>query len=164
LKQSSKESSRWLIDLIHELYHDAVAPPGDFALIEEDETSDERMGSTEEKRATRFATEVATNGRTEVLTRHVVERAGNSGPRLKAATLEIANASGVPVGLLANLVAMRLEDGGFHWWSVAAGMQDDSAHPFDVARRALLSHLDLSALSRIEKDILLQALEDVHVG
>jgi transcriptional regulator with XRE-family HTH domain/Zn-dependent peptidase ImmA (M78 family) len=160
LKQSSKEEARWLLDLVHELYHAASEPLGnDFAIIEEDETSRERRESVAERRAQRFAAEVITNGRTEELTDWIARLASNQGPRLKSATRAVAEKSGVPVGVLANLLAHRLAESDINWWPVAANLQPSGGEPWKTVRACLFENADLSRLSRIERSFLMQALE-----
>ncbi|WP_431205531.1 helix-turn-helix domain-containing protein [Bradyrhizobium betae] len=160
LKQSSKEESRWLLDLIHELYHAASEPlDKEFAILEEEETSDARRKSIDERRAQRFATEVITGGRTQELTDRIAQLAANQGPRLKSATQAVAKESGVPVGVLANILAHRLAESGVNWWAVAANLQSSSGEPWKIVRRIFFERADLSRLSRLERAFLLQALE-----
>jgi Zn-dependent peptidase ImmA (M78 family) len=160
LKQGSKEEARWLLDLVHELYHAASTPLGsDFAIVEEDETSKSRRESIEERRAQRFAAEVVTNGRTEELTDRIAQLASNQGPRLKSATRSVAKESGIPVGVLANLLAYRLAESGINWWPVAANLQPSGSEPWKIARACLFENVDLARVSRIERSFLMQALE-----
>jgi transcriptional regulator with XRE-family HTH domain/Zn-dependent peptidase ImmA (M78 family) len=160
LKQTSKEEARWLLDLVHELYHAASEPLSrDFAIVEDDETSVTRRESIDERRAQRFAAEVVTNGRTEELTNRVAELASNQGPRLKSATRTVAEESGVPVGVLANLLAHRLADSNMNWWPVAANLQPSDGEPWKVARSCFFGNADLTRTSRVERSFLIQALE-----
>jgi transcriptional regulator with XRE-family HTH domain len=160
LKQSSKEEARWLLDLVHELYHAASEPPGrDFAIVEEDETSITRRESIDERRAQRFAAEVITNGRTQELTDRIAQLASNQGPRLKSATRAVADETGLPVGVLANLLAHRLAEGGMNWWPVAANLQPSGGEPWKTVRACLFENADLSRASRVERSFLMQALE-----
>lgn len=160
LKQTSKEEARWLLDLVHELYHAASEPLGrDFTIVEDDETSSKRRESVDERRAHRFAAEVVTNGRTEELTDRIAQLASNQGPRLKSATRVVAKESAVPVGVLANLLAHRLADSNMNWWPVAANLQPSGGEPWKIARACLFENADLGRMSRIERSFLIQALE-----
>jgi transcriptional regulator with XRE-family HTH domain len=160
LKQTSKEEARWILDLVHELYHAASEPlDRDFAIIEEDETSSARRDSVDERRAQRFAAEVVTNGRTEELTDRIALLASNQGPRLKSATRTVAAESRLPVGVLANLLAHRLAESGINWWPVAANLQPSGGEPWKIARACLFGNADLARVSRIERSFLMQALE-----
>ena len=160
LKQNSKEEARWLLDLVHELYHAASEPlDRDFAIVEDDETSSKRRESVDERRAQRFAAEVITDGRTQELTDRIVQIASNQGPRLKSATRTVAEESGLPIGVLANLLAYRLAESGINWWPVAAKLQPLGDEPWKTARACLFQHADLARLSRVEQSFLMQALE-----
>ena len=160
LKQGSREEARWLLDLVHELYHSASQPlESDFAILEEDETSRARRESVEERRAQRFAAEVVTNGRTQELTDWIAQLASNEGPRLKSATKTVAERTGLPVGVLANLLAHRLAESGMNWWSVAANLQPSGGEPWKIARSCFLGNADFSRVSRVERSFLVQALE-----
>jgi transcriptional regulator with XRE-family HTH domain len=160
LKQGSKEEARWLLDLVHELYHAASEPLSrDFAIVEEDETSSARRESVDERRAQRFAAEVVTNGRTQELTDRIAQLASNQGPRLKSATRAVAKETGLPAGVLANLLAHRLAESGMNWWPVAANLQPSGGEPWKTARACLFENADLSRASRVERSFLMQALE-----
>jgi hypothetical protein len=160
LKQGSKEEARWLLDLVHELYHAASEPLGhDFAIVEEDETSDARRASVEERRAQRFAAEVVTNGRTQELTDRIAHLAANDGPRLNSATRAVAEETGLPVGVLANLLAHRLSESGINWWPVAANLQPLGGEPWKTVRACLFENADMTRASRVERSFLMQALE-----
>ncbi len=160
LKQNSSSSWRWLIDLIHELYHAAHEPPGDFTLIEEDETSAERREGLEERRAQRFAVLTVSKGQADALTEEVAVRAENSMDRMKSAAIEIAKERAFPVGLLANLLAFRLAQSGMDWWGAAQNLQPTNEEsPWKVARDAFARLANLKFLSRAEHDLIIQALE-----
>jgi transcriptional regulator with XRE-family HTH domain len=76
LKQRTRSGARWLIDLIHELWHAGQDPIQDqFAVIEGDETTKGRWESPEEQAATRFAGDVVLAGRAEALTDLCVQAA-----------------------------------------------------------------------------------------
>jgi transcriptional regulator with XRE-family HTH domain/Zn-dependent peptidase ImmA (M78 family) len=160
LKQGSKEEARWLLDLIHELFHAASEPLGrDFAIIEEEETSSVRRESVDERRAQRFAAEVVTNGRTQELTDRIAQLASNQGPRLKSAAQAVSKETNVPVGVLANILAYRLAESGMNWWPVAANLQPSNGEPWKIVRKCFFENADLVRLSRIERSFLMQALE-----
>jgi transcriptional regulator with XRE-family HTH domain len=161
LKQPFRDEFKWLFDLIHELFHAVASPDGDFTILEADETSTERRQSREEMRANRFAAEVLTGGQLRHLTDAIVERAQGSVPRLKLATTKIAEEAGLPVGLLANLLAQRLaeEPSNVDWWATAASLQSKDDAPWKVVRDCFLENARVEALDRVERDILLQLME-----
>jgi len=164
LKQGARDEDRWLFDLIHEAYHAATEPEGEaFLIIESEESSPERRNDIEEKRANRFAAEVLTNGRTRELTDRVVELASADEPRLKAATARVAAEAAVSPGLLANLLAYRLAEGGnVGWWATAATLQLQAGDPLALVRSTFMRRADPTALTGSEVDIIAQCLETDH--
>ena len=158
---SSDEESRWLLALLHELFHQAANPDAHgLAAIALDETSAARRQSVEERRAHMYAALAATNGRYDPLTTEVVSRARGKVPGLKSATVEVARAAGVPLGVLANLLAWRLqEEEGTNWWPTAKGLQDGRNEGPAIVRRAFAKHFPIDALPRMERDMVVQALE-----
>jgi ribosome-binding protein aMBF1 (putative translation factor) len=160
LKQTSDEESRWLLDLLHEIFHHAVTPSAEgLSVLELDETAVERRESVEERRAHRFAAEVVTGGRYGDLTQRIVDIAGAHTPSLRAATLRVAEEEDLPTGVLANLLAWRLAEGGTSWWHVAAGLQDGRLDGLNIARQAFAERFSLEAVPRMERSLLVQALE-----
>ncbi len=159
LKQPFLDPARWLFDLLHELYHAAVAPAGeDFVVVEADETAPERRESQEERRANRFAALIMLNGQVEELTDLVSKRAGGSVERMKRATIDVAAERGVPVGVLANQMAHRLAVSGHNWWSTAAGLQQREGDPREMIRSVFVERANLSGLDRVERDIIAQSM------
>jgi transcriptional regulator with XRE-family HTH domain len=160
LKQTSDEESRWLMDLLHEIFHDTVTPSAEgLSILEFDETAVERRESVEERRAHRFGAEVVTGGRYGELTQRIVDIAGGHTPSLRAATLRVAAEEDLPTGVLANLLAWRLAEGGTSWWHVAAGLQDGRLEGLSVTRRVFAERFSFGAVPRMERSLLAQALE-----
>ena len=160
IKQGVASDGRWLFDLLHETYHAISDPRDDFMILESAESSPERRKAVEERRADRFAAEIMTNGRTEQLTDDAVAVAGGAAPRLKAAVVQVASRSGVPVGILANLLAHRLASNGDpSWWATATAMQAGDEAPWTAVRDVFLRRADLNGLPRLEADLLMQSLE-----
>jgi transcriptional regulator with XRE-family HTH domain len=160
LKPSSEEESRWLLTLLHEVFHHAATPSAEgLAILSLDETSPDRRESVEEQRAHRYAAEVVTGGQFANLTEKIVKDARGFGPALKAAAIKVANAARLPVGILANLLAWRLQEGGNNWWGVAAGLQEGRDRGREITRSVFVQHFRFDALPRMERDLLTQALE-----
>src|SRR5690606_6369150 len=81
LKQSTDRESRWVHDLLHELYHISQNQKySDFAVIDQ---SDEIDDSDEELEANEFGADVVLNGRAEELVEECVREAKGSVERLK---------------------------------------------------------------------------------
>ena len=162
LKQGERSTARWLVDLLHEVFHAARHPelPTN-ATVEEEETSEGRRTDPEERQATWFASLVATGGRAEELFQRVVDETGGVVPRFKSAVARVATETSTDVGVLANYVAHRLSLQGFDgWWGAAANLQDRSVDPLAVARDAFFRRFDFSDLDEIGLELLQLALHD----
>jgi transcriptional regulator with XRE-family HTH domain len=166
LKQRNLSPARWLIDLLHELFHALDRPDeSEFAVIEESEMSEARRNSDDEREATEFAGDVVLDGRAEELAELCAHLAGGSIPRLKGVVPKIARQEGVSVGVLANYMAFRLSTDGKDWWGAAQNLQEPGENPCCIARDLLVERLDFSRLNPIDRDLLSRAiteLEDDH--
>lgn len=159
LKQRTSSLSRWLNDLIHELYHAGQEPDKPKReVIEADETSPERRESEEEQEATQFSGDVILAGRAEELVNYCIQSAGGRVERLKSVVPKIAEREGVPTDALANYLAFRLSLQGVNWWGAATNLQPKDNDPWLLARDWVLPKLDLSRLDQAERDLLTQAL------
>jgi hypothetical protein len=161
LKQGERSAARWLIDLLHEIFHAGRFPErSDFEVVEEPETSDARRKDREEQQATWFASLVATNGRAEELFKAATDETHGDLRRLKAAVARVATRVGVDAGVLANYAAYRLSMQGENWWGTAANLQDGSLDPLDVAREAFFRRFNFSDLDETGLELLTLALHD----
>ena len=166
LKQGDRSPARWLIDLLHELFHASRHPTlANFEVVEEAETSDARRDDPEERQATWFASLVATDGRAEELFKLSLHRAGNNLARLKSAVARTAADEGIDAGVLANYTAYRLSLQGESWWATAGALQDRSVDPLAIARDMFFERFDFSILSHDDFELLQLALhEEVDHG
>jgi transcriptional regulator with XRE-family HTH domain len=161
LKQNDRSSARWLIDLLHEVFHAGrFSELSDFEVVEEPETSDARRKDREEQQATWFASLVATDGRAEELFKAAVDETHSDLRRLKATVARVAKTAGVDASVLANYAAYRLSMQGEDWWGTAANLQDRSLDPLEVAREAFFQRFDFSGLDQIGLEVLTLALHD----
>jgi transcriptional regulator with XRE-family HTH domain len=162
LKQSTRFTGRWLIDLLHEIDHakeDLDKP--DKAVIEtEDPLMSRNNRSEAEVSATEFAIDVALNGRAEMLFELCVNEAKGKVEWLKRVVPEVAKRERVDQGVLANALAYRLSEQKINWWGAAAGLQDSSQDPWAIARDAFLERANLRVLNPIDREILLQSLTE----
>jgi len=159
LKQRTASLGRWLIDLLHELFHSGQEPEKvEREVIEAPETSLDRRESEEEQAAIRFSGDVALGGRAEEHAERCVREAGGRVERLKAAVPAVSLRERVPVDLLANYMAYRLSLQGINWWGAATNLQAAGKDPWLVARDWLLPRLSLDALDQTERDLLVRAL------
>lgn len=157
LKQANRSRSRWSYDLLHELRHAGEEPKNDtYAVIDDDVDSGERA----ELVANRFAGNVLLHGRAERLAATAVEASGGAVQNLKAVVPQLAEDNDVATADLANYLAYRLSLQDINWWGTAQNLQGTGADPFVVARRRFLAGAELQRLAPLDRDLLLQALED----
>ena len=159
LKQNVEARSRWLFDLLHELFHAGQRPESEtLEVIEADETSDERRNSDEEIAASQFAGDVVLDGKAESLAQACVHAAKNSVERLKSVVPKIAAQHGVGVGALANYLAFRLSWQGVNWWGAAANLQADDGDPWTIARDVFIERFPYHIESELDRQLLDRAL------
>lgn len=161
LKQGDRSISRWLVDLLHEMFHAGRFPElRELEVVEEPEVSDSRREDVEERQATWFASLVATDGRAEELFKAAVSRTGGDLRHLKLAVTEVASRAKIDPGILANYAAFRLSLQGENWWGTAANLQDRSRDPLEIARDTFFRRFDFSPLDETELELLTLALHD----
>lgn len=129
-------------------------------MIEDPETSFERLNSEEERDASWFAGEVSLGGRAEELVEECVTQAKGRIPRLKAVVPEVATTAGVDPAVLANYMAYRLSLQGENWWGTATNLQPKDESPWEIARDVLLQRANLSRLSGLDRELFVQALRE----
>ena len=165
LKQQNNYTSRWLFDLLHELWHTAQEPELDErTIIEESETAEERRNSKEEKTASKFAGYIILDGRAEELVDLCVNNARGSIERLKQVVPQVATIEKVSLSSLANYMAFRLSLQGENWWGAAMNLQKedaDSSDPWEIARDIMLEKINFGKLNQGDRNLLMQALSDV---
>jgi transcriptional regulator with XRE-family HTH domain/Zn-dependent peptidase ImmA (M78 family) len=165
LKQQTQSASRWLFDVLHELWHTAQEPELDErTIIEDSETAQERRNSEEETTASRFAGYITLNGRDRELADLCVKEAEGSIEKLKQVVTQVAAKENVSVGSLANYMAFRLSLQEENWWGTAINLQKediDSSNPWQTARDILLEQINFGKLNQVDRNLLMQALCDV---
>jgi hypothetical protein len=163
LKQQTRSVARWLIDLLHELWHAGQEPEKDqLAVIEADETTRVVRASPEEQVATRLAGDVVLAGRAEELAELCVKAAQSSVERLKTVVPRVAKQENVPVDALANYMAFRLSLQGINWWGAATNLQVASPDPWQTARDLLLEQANFDCLNDVDRELILRALSDAE--
>jgi Zn-dependent peptidase ImmA (M78 family) len=160
LKQNSGHLSRWLYDLLHELFHAAQDPDRPtLEIIEADENSLERRNSDEEVAAAQFAGDVVLDGHAEEIAQVCVDRARGSVERLKGVVPDVAKQFGLDIGALANYLAFRLSWQDINWWGAASNLQKDEDNPWTVARDVFLERFPFNIPSDIDRKLLSRALQ-----
>lgn len=160
LKQGTPSASRWLFDLLHELYHAGRQPERkQLSFIEIEYGSGDNNISREEEVASRFAGDILLDNRSEELVELCVERASGAVEFLKSVVPKVAADNRVSVDSLANYLAFRLSIQGINWWGTAENLQSTSEDPWVTARDILFEFLDFDAINELDREILTQALE-----
>ena len=162
LKQSARFLSRWLFDLVHELYHAGEEPSKKtFSPTLLDATDSERREAESEQAANEFAGNVLLGGRAEALYHQVLAAAKYEVSRLKSATLSIASEAREDTGILANYIAFRLKADHFvDWWGTAANLQVDEVDAFELTRRIFFERVKLDQIDEDERALLEQAISE----
>ena len=168
LKQPSNSESRWMFDLLRQLYH-AENQPRESCLstISAPEHSAERRNSEEEKSASRFAADIILGEIAEELAQQCVRMAGDDVERLRDAVLQISASNAVDVGALASYMAFRLSWQNIDWWDAAQSLQEPCADPWETARDVFLERFPFALDNQVDRGLLRQALkgyEDDELG
>lgn len=166
LKQRTASSSRWLLDLLHEIRHAGQEPgQSELAIVEEGETLRGRKAAPEEREAVRFAVEAIMDGRAEKLAEISAVEAGGAVERLKTVVPKVAERNRIDVGALADYMAYRLsfEEPSVNWWGTATNLQPQDMDPWRTARDVLLERVDLGRLERFDRELLMRALAEPEV-
>jgi transcriptional regulator with XRE-family HTH domain/Zn-dependent peptidase ImmA (M78 family) len=160
LRNRGKEEFRALFDLIHELFHLMTSSGDDLVLLEAEETARERLHSDDERRADRFAAEVLTRGKLAEVIGETVRGARGQASLLKSSVERTSRTTGIPVGVIANLLAKQIanNDENPSWWAAARSLQP-AGDPWKVVRNVFIKKANLARLDRIETDLLMQILE-----
>ena len=163
LKQQTASSSRWLFDLLHELFHASREPSLDErTIVEAEETAIERRESEEELEVNLEAGNVVLGGRAEELAQMCVTAAQGSVERLKKIVPKIAEREQVSVDSLANYMAFRLSLQGINWWGPATNLQATDQNPWQITRDFLLERSNFLRVNEVDRNLLLQALSDLE--
>ena len=160
LKQNCRQLSRWLFDLLHELFHASQHPEQEtLEVIETDVTAPERTRSEEEIAASQFAGDIVLDGCAEEIAQASVDQARGSVERLKSVVPDVAGRFGVDSGALANYLAFRLSWQGINWWGAAANLQRDDENPWQVTRDVFLERFSFDVPSELDRQLLRRALQ-----
>lgn len=167
LKQKSKYPSKWMFDLLHELYHASQSPELDeFSIIELSETSEERRTAEEEILANNFATKVLLGEDAEVYIEECFKNAKGRINWLKNSVTQVSEKYDLDCGVLAYQVAKKVQvmekfgDKTNNWWGTANNLQIRTCDPSSLSFEVLTSHMPLYNLNQNDRDILEQIYAD----
>lgn len=159
LKQKTRSMSRWLFDLLHEIWHIGQDPEQEeLSVVEASETESDWQNLEEEQAASQFAGDVMLSCRAEELVDICVRAARHDVKLLKSTLPRVASKEGVSASALANYMAFRLSLQDINWWGAATNLQEEEDEPWVIARDTLLGHVDLSVLNEFDRNLLQQAL------
>ena len=148
--------------MIHETRHAAEEPElSERSYIETSDISERREDSGEEKAADERADNVILNGRAVELFKACHQEAEGDLKYFKSAVQKVANNEGVPTDSLANFVAYALaEVHDENWWGTANNLQSTEPSPLEVARAVFFENVQTRRLNKIDRALLMQAVQD----
>jgi len=160
IKQQSSSEARWIIDLLHDLWHAAQSPElSEHSIIEDKPPYSDEQQLMEEQTANDFAADVVFRGKSTDLAEECAAECSKRLEWLKSAVQRVATRRGVRVDLLANYLAYRLELEDQDWWGAATNLQIHGADPWREVRDFVVSKLKWDTLVDEDRTLLGQALE-----
>ncbi|WP_044410200.1 XRE family transcriptional regulator [Thiomicrospira microaerophila] len=164
LKQKSRQTSKWLFDLMHEYYHATQSPDlKEFSVIELSETSEERRLDDEELRANAFAAKILLGDEAESYVAQCFKSARGNIAWLKNAVFQVAKKHDINCGVLAYQVARRLDEMSKekgkeqNWWGAANNLQENECDPLALSQELLLKSTSMANMSEANRELLEQA-------
>ena len=159
VKQGADFEARWIIDVLHEMFHAAQEPEkSEFSYVEEEDILAASRVSPEEKAANKFAIAIALDNRPEDLLQRCIKEASGKVEWIKRIIPRVASEEGVNSAVLANVLAHRLSRQGINWWPTAAAFQEKSASAWQTARDIFLERVDMTILNEQDRELLVNAL------
>ncbi|MES1181165.1 MAG: ImmA/IrrE family metallo-endopeptidase, partial [Flavobacterium sp.] len=160
VKQNTNSHSRWIFDLLHEIYHvlDHLQEDNS-SIIEVNELSPfSDQDALEEREANSFANQILFDGKAEEYAQESVRIANWNLNSLKKAAEKVAHDNKLRVDSLANYLAFRLSYQNQNWWAQANKLQITDPNPFSIAVNILKDHISFNQLSPIEQGLLKMAI------
>jgi transcriptional regulator with XRE-family HTH domain len=159
VKQRTKSEARWMIDILHELWHagqNQELPQHGF--IESDPRSSAYADSVDEEIATDFAADILLEGKAEELAQECARLSNKRLEWLKGTVVKVARSNKVREDVLANYLAYRLAREGEDWWATASVLQHDSRDPWELVRDIAMTRIQWNQLSRPDRELLGKSL------
>lgn len=160
LKQNTQFHSRWIFDLLHELYHIFTHLDKDNSSVIEVEEPNPFSDNEaiEELEANSFANQFIFGNRAEELAEKSVDLAKWKMEYLKNAVIKIAKKENIREDFLANYLAFRLSYQGQNWWGSASKLQIVEPNPFALTTNVLKDKIKMDKLSPMDYNLLSTAL------
>ncbi|WP_148701800.1 XRE family transcriptional regulator [Candidatus Nitrososphaera evergladensis] len=158
LKQRTSSESRWMFDLLHEVWH-AAQDSKQKIHIASDPGAPE-YSSQEEIVANLFAAAVLLGKNPQRLAELCRDVSSGDRSRMKEAIRIVAEKEGVRADILANYVAFRYSmEGDDSLWGIAENLQRKiTQDPKEIMLNIFLEYADLGSLSLPDLDLLQQAI------
>ena len=163
LKQKSKYTSKWMFDLLHELYHASQSPElEEFSVVELSETSDKRRNDQEEIEANNFAAKVLLGENADTYIEECFKNANGKIAWMKNSVIQVAEKYKLDCGVLAYQVANKLDliskanGSKVNWWGAANNLQKSTCEPSILCFEKLTSYINLENLEINDREILEQ--------
>ncbi|MGF1873726.1 XRE family transcriptional regulator [Photobacterium frigidiphilum] len=167
LKQKSRHTSKWMFDLLHELYHASQSPEQEeFSVVELSETSDERRNDQEEIDANNFAAKVLLGENADSYIKECFKNANGKIAWLKNSVIQVAEKYHLDCGVLAYQVANQLDaiskktGNKANWWGAAHNLQTNTCEPNILCFENLISHINLERLNHQSRELIEQISSD----
>mgnify|MGYP003625949603 CR=1 FL=1 len=167
LKQKSRYTSKWMFDLLHELYHASQSPElEEFSVVELSETCDERRNDQEEIDANDYAGKVLLGESADKYIEECFLNASGKIAWLKNSVIQVAKNYQLDCGVLAYQVANRLDllskskETKINWWGAANNLQANTCEPNTLCFETLTSYINLESLKNQDRNLLEQTLSD----
>jgi transcriptional regulator with XRE-family HTH domain len=159
VKQRTKSEARWMIDILHELWHAAQNQElPEHAFIEADPRSSAYANSVDEEIATDFAADVLMEGKAEDLAQECARVSNKRMEWLKNAVVKVSRSNKVREDVLANYLAYRVAQEGEDWWATASVLQRSSHDPWQLVRDIALTRIQWRTLSPPDQELLEKSL------
>jgi len=160
LKQNTKFHSRWIFDLLHELYHVFVhLEKENSSVVEVEELNPfTDNDSIEELEANSFANQFIFGNQAEELAQESIELAQGRMEFLKKAVVQVAKKGNIREDFLSNYLAFRLNYQGQNWWGAASKFQVIAPDPFTITTNFLVNNLKMEKLRPMDYNLLTSAI------
>jgi transcriptional regulator with XRE-family HTH domain len=160
IKQQTSSEARWIIDVLHELWHASQNPEiPEHGVVEAEAlylTADQLI---EEQIATDFAADVVFRGRANDLAEQAAEKCNQRMEWLKSAVQKVSTMNDIRTDLLANYMAYRLSLEGQNWWGTAVTLQVHGPDPWESVRDFVVENIKWDAVHGGDRQLLEQALQ-----
>src|SRR5260370_12230828 len=159
VKQRTKSEARWMIDILHELWHAAQNQElSEHGFIEADLRSSAYADSVDEEIATDFAADVLLEGKAEGLAQECARVSNKRLEWLKTTVIRVARSNKLREDILANYLAYRLAQEGEGSWATASVLQRSSHDPWELAQDIALTPIQWRDLSPPDRELLENSL------